>query len=64
LLEWNHYAARRFRALSVHDYLLKRPRFPILPADDAGSGKTIMAGLLLRQLKPCGLTKGRRSSTR
>ena len=36
---------------AVYDYLLKRPRISFLLADDPGAGKTIMAGLLLKELK-------------
>ena len=36
---------------AVYDYLLKRPRIRFLLADDPGAGKTIMAGLLLKELK-------------
>lgn len=40
---------------AVYDYLLKVPRVRFLLADDAGAGKTIMAGLLVRELKLRGL---------
>ncbi|MGH3086463.1 MAG: DEAD/DEAH box helicase, partial [Rubrobacteraceae bacterium] len=40
---------------AVYDYLLKAPRVRFLLADDAGAGKTIMAGLLVRELKLRGL---------
>jgi len=36
---------------AVYDYLLKLARVRFLLADDAGAGKTIMAGLLIRELK-------------
>ena len=36
---------------AVYDYLLKSARVRFLLADDAGAGKTIMAGLLIRELK-------------
>jgi len=36
---------------AVYDYLLKRPKIRFLLADDPGAGKTIMAGLLLKELK-------------
>lgn len=36
---------------AVYDFLLKPPRIRFLLADDAGAGKTIMAGLLIRELK-------------
>ena len=35
---------------AVYDVLLKLPRVRFLLADDAGAGKTIMAGLLMREL--------------
>lgn len=40
---------------AVYEYLLKLPRVRFLLADDAGAGKTIMAGLLIRELKLRGL---------
>ncbi|MEW6186753.1 MAG: helicase-related protein [Thermodesulfobacteriota bacterium] len=40
---------------AVYDYLLKPARVRFLLADDAGAGKTIMAGLLIRELKLRGL---------
>jgi superfamily II DNA or RNA helicase len=36
---------------AVYDYLLKKPRIRFLLADDPGAGKTIMAGLLMKELK-------------
>jgi superfamily II DNA or RNA helicase len=42
---------------AVYDYLLKPPRIRFLLADDAGAGKTIMAGLLIRELKLRGLAE-------
>ncbi|GIW94564.1 MAG: helicase [Pirellulaceae bacterium] len=42
---------------AVYDYLLKLPRVRFLLADDAGAGKTIMAGLLLRELELRGLAE-------
>ncbi len=42
---------------AVYDYLLKLPRVQFLLADDAGAGKTIMAGLLIRELKLRGLAE-------
>ena len=42
---------------AVYDYLLKLPSVRFLLADDAGAGKTIMAGLLIRELKLRGLTE-------
>ena len=40
---------------AVYGHLLKLPRVRFLLADDAGAGKTIMAGLLIRELKLRGL---------
>jgi superfamily II DNA or RNA helicase len=40
---------------AVYDYLLRLARVRFLLADDAGAGKTIMAGLLIRELKLRGL---------
>jgi hypothetical protein len=40
---------------AVYEYLLKLPRVRFLLADDAGAGKTIMAGLLIRELKLRGI---------
>lgn len=43
---------------AVYDYLLKKTaRVRFLLADDAGAGKTIMAGLLIRELKLRGLAE-------
>src|SRR5216684_956854 len=42
---------------AVYDYLLKLARVRFLLADDAGAGKTIMAGLLVRELKLRGLVE-------
>jgi superfamily II DNA or RNA helicase len=42
---------------AVYDYFLKAPRIRFLLADDPGAGKTIMAGLLLKELKIRGLVK-------
>ena len=36
---------------AVYDYFLKLPRIRFLIADDPGAGKTIMAGLILKELK-------------
>src|SRR3954469_503550 len=41
----------------VHGYFLKLPRIRFLLADDPGAGKTIMAGLLLKELKARGLVR-------
>ena len=42
---------------AVYDHLLKLPRVRFLLADDAGAGKTIMAGLLIRELQLRGLAE-------
>ncbi|MCA9440955.1 MAG: helicase, partial [Candidatus Omnitrophica bacterium] len=42
---------------AVYEYFLKLPRIRFLLADDPGAGKTIMAGLLLKELKVRGLVK-------
>ena len=42
---------------AVYDHLLKLPRVRFLLADEAGAGKTIMAGLLMRELKLRGLAE-------
>ena len=42
---------------AVYDFFLKMPRIRALLADDAGAGKTIMAGLLIKELKVRGLIK-------
>ncbi len=42
---------------AVYDYFMKLPRIRFLLADDPGAGKTIMAGLLLKELKIRGLVK-------
>jgi superfamily II DNA or RNA helicase len=40
---------------AVYHYILKHPRIRFLLADDPGAGKTIMAGLVLKELKQRGL---------
>lgn len=40
---------------AVYDYFIKAPRIRFLLADDPGAGKTIMAGLLMQELKARGL---------
>jgi superfamily II DNA or RNA helicase len=40
---------------AVYFHMLKQPRIRFLLADDPGAGKTIMAGLLLKELKQRGL---------
>ncbi len=42
---------------AVYDYCLRLPRIRFLLADDPGAGKTIMAGLLIKELKMRGLIK-------
>lgn len=40
-----------FQIEAVYGYVLKNPRIRFLIADDPGAGKTIMAGLILKELK-------------
>ena len=42
---------------AVYEHLLKLPSVRFLLADDAGAGKTVMAGLLIRELKLRGLVE-------
>src|SRR5207245_7408633 len=42
---------------AVYDYFLRLPRIRFLLSDDPGAGTTIMAGLLLKELKIRGLVK-------
>ena len=42
---------------AVYDYFLSLPRIRFLLADDPGAGKTIMAGLLIKELKIRGLVQ-------
>ena len=42
---------------AVYEYFLKVPRIRFLLADDPGAGKTVMAGLLIKELKIRGLVK-------
>src|SRR5881296_2451799 len=42
---------------AVYDYFMRLPRIRFLLADDPGAGKTIMAGLLVKELKIRGLVK-------
>lgn len=42
---------------AVYSYILRNPRIRFLLADDPGAGKTIMAGLLLKELKYRGLVQ-------
>ena len=42
---------------AVYEYFMKSPRIRFLLADDPGAGKTIMAGLLIKELKIRGLIK-------
>lgn len=39
----------------VYEYILRKPRIRFLLADDPGAGKTIMAGLVLKELKYRGI---------
>ncbi|MBI5092283.1 MAG: DEAD/DEAH box helicase, partial [Candidatus Hydrogenedentes bacterium] len=40
---------------AVYDYFIRMPRIRFLLADDPGAGKTIMAGLLIKELKTRGV---------
>lgn len=42
---------------AVYGYILKLPKIRFLIADDPGAGKTIMAGLVIKELKLRGLAK-------
>ncbi|HEC56840.1 MAG TPA: DUF3883 domain-containing protein [Candidatus Syntrophoarchaeum butanivorans] len=42
---------------AVYGYVLKLPRIRFLIADDPGAGKTIMAGLIIKELKLRGLVR-------
>jgi superfamily II DNA or RNA helicase len=42
---------------AVYDYFMRLPRIRFLLADDPGAGKTVMAGLLIKELKIRGLIK-------
>ena len=42
---------------AIYEYFVKLPRIRFLLADDPGAGKTIMAGLLVKELKARGLVK-------
>jgi SNF2 family DNA or RNA helicase len=44
-----------FQIEAVYGYILKLPRIRFLIADDPGAGKTIMAGLIIKELKLRGL---------
>jgi len=46
-----------FQIECVYGYILKLPRIRFLIADDPGAGKTIMAGLILKELKLRGVVK-------
>ncbi|PLV56042.1 helicase-related protein [Thermotoga sp. SG1] len=46
-----------FQIDAVYGYILKQPRIRFLIADDPGAGKTIMAGLVLKELKLRGVVK-------
>lgn len=46
-----------FQIEAVYGYVLKQPLIRFLIADDPGAGKTIMAGLILKELKLRGLVK-------
>ncbi|AXI24737.1 helicase [Methanofervidicoccus sp. A16] len=42
---------------AVYKYILREPRIRTLLADDAGAGKTIMAGLVIKELKMRGMVE-------
>ena len=44
-----------FQIEAIYGYVLKQPRVRFLIADDPGAGKTIMAGLIIKELKLRGL---------
>jgi len=46
-----------FQIEAVYGYILKLPRIRFLIADDPGAGKTIMAGLVIKELKLRGVAK-------
>lgn len=46
-----------FQIDAVYGYILKLPRIRFLIADDPGAGKTIMAGLIIKELKLRGLVR-------
>jgi SNF2 family DNA or RNA helicase len=46
-----------FQIEAVYGYILKLPHIRFLIADDPGAGKTIMAGLIIKELKLRGLAK-------
>jgi len=46
-----------FQIEAVYGYVLKQPHIRFLIADDPGAGKTIMAGLILKEMKLRGLAK-------
>ena len=44
---------------AVYDYFIRLPRIHFLLADDPGTGRTIMAGLLLKEMKVRGPETGK-----
>jgi len=46
-----------FQIEAVYEYALKLPQVRFMIADDPGAGKTIMAGLIIKELKLRGLAK-------
>jgi superfamily II DNA or RNA helicase len=46
-----------FQVEAVYGYILKLPRIRFLIADDPGAGKTIMAGLIAKEMKLRGIIK-------
>ena len=50
-------SARAHQLDAVYNHMLRLPRIRFLLADDPGAGKTIMAGLLMRELMQRGGVK-------
>jgi len=42
---------------AVYGYILRQPRVRFLIADDPGAGKTIMAGVVIKEMKLRGLVQ-------
>ena len=42
---------------AVYGYILQQPRVRFLIADDPGAGKTVMAGLVIKEMKLRGLVR-------
>jgi len=54
---WTRCCSRKYVLKTQYEPFLKLPRIRFLLADDPGAGKTIMAGLLITELKIRGLIK-------